>query len=97
MHTSNKYYVALLPDEALSQLIADYKNLAYEKFGCSAANKSPAHITLIPPYSYNDNQIDSLKLLIKLNYPKRSLFTKIILFKYIENKWDIIYFSKLGD
>lgn len=181
MHTSNnKYYVALLPDEELSQLVADYKNLAFEKFGCSAANKSPAHITLIPPHSYNDSQIDALKQLItvlaqknsqfnlqtsgwnhfstrtiylgfetnqillgiynevcrnvtaidatlklaeqfqphitianrdiqsnkftdiwqlvsKLNYPTNSLFTKIVLFKYIENKWDIIYCSKFGD
>lgn len=180
MHTSNKYYIALLPDEELSQLVSDYKLLALEKFGCSAANKSPAHITLVPPHSYNDSQIDTLKqlmtmlaqknspfnlqisgwnqfntrtiylgfntnqillelynevhinvtnidttlklneqfqphitianrdiqsnqfadiwqLISKLKYPTSSLFTKIVLFKYIENKWDIIHCSKLGD
>src|SRR5215218_4439421 len=44
------YFVAIvLPDE-LNKKVLKWKNYMYEKFGCKVGLKSPAHITLIPPF-----------------------------------------------
>ena len=44
------YFVAIvLPDE-LNQKVLKHKEYMFEKFGCKVGLKSPAHITLIPPF-----------------------------------------------
>lgn len=48
------YYIALVAPEEINCKVLTYKNFFREKFGCTAAAKSPAHITLIPPFWMNE-------------------------------------------
>lgn len=44
------YYVAVLCPPEIDKQILEYKRWMKERFGCVVALKSPAHITLIPPF-----------------------------------------------
>ena len=44
------YYVAVLCPPEIDKKILEYKRWMKERFGCVVALKSPAHITLIPPF-----------------------------------------------
>ena len=44
------YFVALVLPEELNKEIHVFKTLMLEKWGCKVGLKSPAHITLIPPF-----------------------------------------------
>ena len=59
---SNLYYIGLVPDEALSALSVNYKNHAEELFASIAAKKSPAHITLVPPFKATAEQLEQINL-----------------------------------
>lgn len=50
------YFVAyVLPEPILSQ-VEQHKQLIAEKFGSKTCLKAPAHITLIPPFGFTDDQ-----------------------------------------
>jgi 2'-5' RNA ligase len=53
MTGSQMHYIALVAEEPLLTEIAQFKNEMLEHFGCRAAMKSPAHITLIPPFYWS--------------------------------------------
>jgi 2'-5' RNA ligase len=44
------YFMALLPDLGIQEEVTSFKQMAQERFGSSQALKSPAHITLVPPF-----------------------------------------------
>jgi 2'-5' RNA ligase len=44
------YFIALVLPEALNQKILPLKNGMQDKFGCRVGLKSPAHITIAPPF-----------------------------------------------
>jgi len=44
------YYIAIVAPEVINQEILKWKNYFKDHFECSVALKSPAHITLIPPF-----------------------------------------------
>jgi 2'-5' RNA ligase len=44
------FFLALVLPEELNKEVLVYKRMMHEKYGCSVALKSPAHITLIPPF-----------------------------------------------
>jgi 2'-5' RNA ligase len=46
----NMYYIAIVAPEEINQQVLKWKNYFKENFGCTVALKSPAHITLIPPF-----------------------------------------------
>lgn len=46
----NMYFIALVAPANINEDILKWKNFFKEKFDCTAALKSPAHITLIPPF-----------------------------------------------
>ena len=48
------YFVAILCPDDLNKKIQAFKEWMQEKFGCKAALKSPAHITLIPPFWFEE-------------------------------------------
>lgn len=50
----NMYFIALVAPEKINVRILKWKNFFKEHYGCTAALKSPAHITLIPPFWMND-------------------------------------------
>ena len=50
----NMYFVALVAPEEINQQVLKWKNFFKVKYGCTVALKSPAHITLIPPFWMNE-------------------------------------------
>ena len=58
------YYIALLPDDKLSQLCLEYKQQAQNLFQAQATLRSPAHITLIPPFNADEPMINQIILIL---------------------------------
>jgi len=44
------YFIAIVLPKDLNEKVLQYKNLMLEKYNCKVGLKSPAHITLIPPF-----------------------------------------------
>ena len=44
------YFIAIVLPEDLNEKVLKYKNMMLEKYNCKVGLKSPAHITLIPPF-----------------------------------------------
>jgi 2'-5' RNA ligase len=44
------YFIAIVLPADLNEKILKWKNVMHEKFGCKVGLRSPAHITLIPPF-----------------------------------------------
>lgn len=44
------YYAAIICPAQINDKVLQYKQWMKEQFGCTAALKSPAHITLVPPF-----------------------------------------------
>ncbi|MDF2156263.1 2'-5' RNA ligase family protein [Algoriphagus sp. CAU 1675] len=49
-----KYFLAILPPEGFREKVEDLKQEIKEKFGIKYALKSPAHITVKMPFTYNE-------------------------------------------
>ena len=54
------YFVALVLPEELNQEILKWKRYMHERFQCSVGLKSPAHITLVPPFWLDEAKENSL-------------------------------------
>lgn len=48
--TKGIYFIAIIPPEPLASEVRDIKECIREKYNSSAALRSPAHITLFPPF-----------------------------------------------
>src|SRR4029453_1464093 len=46
----NMYYIAIVAPEEINDQVIKWKNYFKDHFECTVALKSPAHITLIPPF-----------------------------------------------
>lgn len=47
------YFIALVTPEEINKQVLKWKQLMFDRFNCSVALRSPAHITLIPPFWMN--------------------------------------------
>jgi 2'-5' RNA ligase len=47
------YYIAIVAESPVAEDVQRFKEEMLEKFGCVAAMKSPAHITLIAPFYFS--------------------------------------------
>ncbi|MDW8419172.1 MAG: 2'-5' RNA ligase family protein [Chitinophagales bacterium] len=65
------YYAAVVCPQEINSRIENFKNYMHERYGCTHALKSPAHITLIPPFYFDSN--DELKLKEKLREVNKTL------------------------
>lgn len=54
------YYVALVAPESIERQVYPYKIYLAETCGTTSALKSPAHITLYPPFSLDDSGLPQL-------------------------------------
>jgi 2'-5' RNA ligase len=52
--THSMYYLAILCPREIDEQLLKYKHWMRDRFGCVTALKSPAHITLIPPFWLNE-------------------------------------------
>ena len=48
------YFIALVAPDEINQQVLKWKNLFKERYECSVALKSPAHITIVPPFWMNE-------------------------------------------
>ena len=48
------YFIALVAPEKINVRVLNWKNFFKEHYGCTVALKSPAHVTLIPPFWMNE-------------------------------------------
>lgn len=88
------YFVALICPPPLSEKILRYKKWMKEHFGCVVALRSPAHITLIPPFwMESDRENELLQILqsfhsnigkIEIHIRGFSHFGKQVLFAAVE-------------
>ncbi len=58
------FYMAAKCPEAIDEKIGSFKSYMNEKYGCRAAQKSPAHITVVPPFKAEDETLESLKAFV---------------------------------
>jgi 2'-5' RNA ligase len=57
----NMYFIALVCPEEINKKVLNWKLWMKEKFGCEAALRSPAHITLVPPFWMKPDLEDRLR------------------------------------
>ncbi len=92
--THAMYFVAIMCPPGLDQYVRQFKYLMREQFGCVVALRSPAHITIIPPFWLDLNEerklqetlqafrSDSNELIIQLDgfssFGKRVLFIRVL-------------------
>jgi 2'-5' RNA ligase len=50
------YFIAIVLPPHLNEKVIKYKNMMLEKFNCKVGLKSPAHITLVPPFSMEEEK-----------------------------------------
>lgn len=55
------YYVAVVCPPEIDEKVLQYKYWMRQRFGCKAALKSPAHLTLIAPFWLEEDQEQTLK------------------------------------
>lgn len=48
------YYIAILCPGEIDEKVNGFKNHMYQRYGCKSASKSPAHITIVPPFRGED-------------------------------------------
>ena len=56
----NMYFIAIVAPEEINREVLKWKNYFKDHFECTVALKSPAHITLIPPFWMKENLEDDL-------------------------------------
>lgn len=71
------YFIALVAPEKINLPVLKWKNFFKDHYGCTSALKSPAHITLIPPFWMNDGL-------------EADLINSINAFSSTKNKFEII-------
>jgi len=71
------YFVALVAPEQIDRQVLKWKNFFKENYGCTVALKSPAHITVIPPFWMSED----------LEY---DLINSITEFSINKNKFEIV-------
>jgi 2'-5' RNA ligase len=54
------YFIAIVLPQHLNEKVLKYKQTMFEKYNCQVGLKSPAHITLIPPFWMEDEKEQQL-------------------------------------
>lgn len=49
------FYIAIVCPENIELEVKNFKNHMFENYGSKAASKSPAHITIVPPFKAEDD------------------------------------------
>jgi 2'-5' RNA ligase len=57
---ASMYFIAIVLPAEVNKLVLSYKNMMQEKYGCMVGLKSPAHITLIPPFWMSEDLEENL-------------------------------------
>jgi 2'-5' RNA ligase len=60
-----QYFVAVVLPEQLNKKILEYIQMMQDKYGCRVGLRSPAHITLVPPFWMNEEKESMLSEVLK--------------------------------
>src|SRR6266496_4386150 len=89
---SKMYFIALVAPEEINRQVLEWKNFMKEHYGCVVALRSPAHITVIPPFWMNESSEQDLQnVLSKFSDQKKSFL--ILLKNFAAFKPRVIYVS----
>jgi 2'-5' RNA ligase len=59
------YFIAIVAPDEINQQVLEWKNYMLQRFNCKVALKSPAHITLVPPFDMPDTAEQTLQELLQ--------------------------------
>lgn len=57
---SNHYFIAIVAPGHVDSEVREFKYYMRDRYGCTVALRSPAHITLVPPFWMDDSLEDEL-------------------------------------
>jgi 2'-5' RNA ligase len=57
-----RYFIAIVAPEQINQQVLEWKQYMLQHFNCKVALKSPAHITLIPPFIMADELLPQMEV-----------------------------------
>ncbi len=61
MSDAGMYFLAIVAPADINKQVLEWKHYMRDHFGCAVALRSPAHITLIPPFWMNKDLEDALQ------------------------------------
>lgn len=59
------YFIAIVAPDHINEQVLIWKNYMKEQYGCNVALRSPAHITLVPPFSMKEENETDLSNYLK--------------------------------
>ena len=65
MDTKKVYFIAIVPDEDLQKEVTEFKQYAAEHFNTKRALTSPPHITIQPPFQWNEYNLHPIRETLK--------------------------------
>ncbi|ULQ56581.1 2'-5' RNA ligase family protein [Flavihumibacter rivuli] len=60
MSGTQLYFIAMVAPEPVETSVGGFKQYMLETYGCKVALKSPAHITLVPPFKMDEREEETL-------------------------------------
>jgi 2'-5' RNA ligase len=57
-----RYFIAIVAPEQINQQVLEWKQYMLQHYNCKVALKSPAHITLIPPFIMADELLPQMEV-----------------------------------
>jgi 2'-5' RNA ligase len=59
------YFIAIVAPEEVNNQVVTWKQFMLQEFGCKVALRSPAHITLVPPFNMAKDRESELLMLLQ--------------------------------
>jgi 2'-5' RNA ligase len=84
------YFIAIVTPDSINRQVLEWKHYMLQRFNCKVALKSPAHITLIPPFEMPDSTQTALQELL-LPFAARQTNFSIHLKDFAAFKPKVIY------
>lgn len=98
------FFIGILPPKEIQREIKELQQYASEHFNSSHALKSPPHITLFPPFRWDEEKLDELEDLLKviarteptfyLHLNNLSCFAPHVIYIDVEDKPELLNFQK---
>src|SRR6185503_19662981 len=68
------YFIAIAAPDHINRQVLEWKHYMQQQFNCQVALKSPAHITLVPPFSMRKEQEPELIEILEALAPQLQQF-----------------------
>ena len=102
------YFVALVAPQEINIQVLKWKNFFKDQFGCNVALKSPAHITLLPPFWMNEElEADLINSITSFSADKKrfeitlkdfaAFKPRVIYVDVVKNEWLNELYGSLAD